>query len=665
MTKVPEGPSSARQSWRSWTRLAFLPSLMNALTGWVLFAGVIGFAPGVGAWLWHRRSAGPTFEVKDAKEQLIRIKLTLVEQRSALAWGLSTLALLALIYIALALWSRRRSGQWPSATAFARWNVTCLPLVALPLVSGLTLPQIENQFEILTLLMVALISAGMGFWFASVTSFHRPLSANWVAALERRWAPQLLVAAMMGTYIYFISKFAIFEHLAFDTHVFDLGIYDNTFWNTSHGRLMKCTFVRGDTHFSAHFDPIIILLSPLYRLYPRAEALLVLQTVWLASCGIPLFLHARRVLRNPWLAAACVLVFYATPALHGVNLFDFHTLALMMPLAMWLVYAIDANRPVLYGCILPLFLLVREDMPLVASTIAVYAILMKRPRWGVLTIIVSLAYLIATKKITAYVLGDLSKTHDYQYYYEELIHDNNAGVLGLVLSSLGDPAAALAVIAKPQKLLYFVKLFGPLLGIPLLAGRKVWLYAYGFAFIGLASRKYVFSLHFQYSTFLLPFVYLGFADGLRRVCVSPAWRALHINRFALRRGLMFTCIAATLGVSAKFGALMENASFRGGWNLLHREMADRDIERLEDFESFEPLIPPDAAVCAPTVFAPHLSNRTKAFRYPHCGSATHFLLESNPRRKEDKDNLKRYRDQKYEVLRETRRLILLRKPAKR
>src|SRR5690606_29467530 len=193
--------------------------------------------------------------------------------------------------------------------------------------------------------------------------------------------------------------------------------------------------------------------------------------------------------------------------------------------------------------------------------------------------------------------------------------------------------------------------------IPFLAGRKVWLYAYGFAFIGLASRKYVFSLHFQYSTFLLPFIYLGFADGLRRVTSSPAWAALQLDGALVRRGLMATCIVATLGVSAKYGALMKNDSFRGGWNILHRELTDRDRERMSDFKEFLEHIPPDAAICAPTTLAPHLSNRPKAFRYPHCGSANYFLLDANPRRKEDKDTLKRYRDQKYEQIHINRRWV--------
>lgn len=657
--------SKARRDWRSWTRFAFLPPLMNALTSWVLFVCAVGFLPGVGAWLWRQRSIGPSFEMKDEKAHLIRIKLTLQDQRTALFWGLASLACLLVVFFVLAWRGKRRDGHWPNGGTFTRWGLTCLPLAAFPLISALARPKIENQFELLTLVLIGLFSLAMGIWFAAVTSTYRPLSGNWVERLEQRRVPELLVAAMMGVYIFFVSRFSILEHQTFDTHVFDLGIYDNTFWNTSHGDLMKCTFVRGGTHFSAHFDPIIILLSPFYRIYPHAESILVLQTVWLASSGIPLFMHARRVLQNPWLAAGCALTFFATPALHGVNLFDFHTLALMIPLAMWLVYAIDAGRPVIYGCVLPLFLLVREDMPLVACTIAVYAILMKRPRWGVITIVVSLIYLVMLKKITAYVLGDLGKTHDYQYYYEELIHNKESGVLALIVSSFADPAAALAVLTKPEKLLYFLKVFGPLLGIPLLAGRKVWLYAYGFAFIGLASRKYVFSLHFQYSTFLLPFIYLGFADGLRRLSALPAWPALEIDRFVLRRGLMATCVVATLGVSAKYGALMKNDAFRGGWNILHREFTDRDKERMSDFKEFEKHIPDDAAVCAPTTVAPHLSNRAKAYRYPHCGSANYFLLESNPRRKEDKDSLKRYRDQKFEQLHINRRWVLLRKPEKR
>src|SRR5690606_22434810 len=128
MTKLPDLLSKARRGWRSWTRFEFLPPLMNALTSWVLFACVVGFLPGVGAWLWQQRSLGPSFDMKDEKAHLIRIKLTIQDQQTALLWGLGSLACLVLAYLIVAWRQRRRDGQWPNGATLIRWNLKCLPL---------------------------------------------------------------------------------------------------------------------------------------------------------------------------------------------------------------------------------------------------------------------------------------------------------------------------------------------------------------------------------------------------------------------------------------------------------------------------------------------------------------------------------------------------------
>src|SRR5262249_60600206 len=46
-------------------------------------------------------------------------------------------------------------------------------------------------------------------------------------------------------------------------------------------------------HGSAHFDPILVVLSPLYLLYPRAEMILVLQCLWVGGGVVPAYLIAQ------------------------------------------------------------------------------------------------------------------------------------------------------------------------------------------------------------------------------------------------------------------------------------------------------------------------------------------------------------------------------------
>src|SRR5262249_18880963 len=160
-----------------------------------------------------------------------------------------------------------------------------------------------------------------------------------------------------------LSTFAVRQHHAFGTSIFDLAIYDNLFYQSAHGRFLDTNFVKGGSHLSGHFDPILAILSPLYLLWPRAGCLLVLQSIWPAA-GASRRLFVVRRHTGPWVAAAAAAVYLMHPALHGANLYDFHSLTLSIPLVIAAIGLLDAGRVRAYLFLLPVLLLVREDVSL-------------------------------------------------------------------------------------------------------------------------------------------------------------------------------------------------------------------------------------------------------------------------------------------------------------
>ncbi len=88
------------------------------------------------------------------------------------------------------------------------------------------------------------------------------------------------------------------------------------------------------------------MLSPLYLIYPHAETLLLLQALWLGSGIFPLYRLARHYgcdAVGAVILAACYAMY---PALHGINLFDFHSLALAVPVIMWVLLFFEQGRRV-------------------------------------------------------------------------------------------------------------------------------------------------------------------------------------------------------------------------------------------------------------------------------------------------------------------------------
>ena len=171
--------------------------------------------------------------------------------------------------------------------------------------------------------------------------------------------------AMAAAFAHHFSRLAINNHHSFRSQMADLGYYDNIFYQSIHGNPLGCTFLLGEVHYSSHFDPLLVLLSPLYLFYPQAEGILVIQSVWLALGIVPMYLITQHALGKRWLSVLMGALLLTYAPLHGPALYDFHSLTLLGPLALWLMYALQRRAWRWFYVVLVLCLLTREDISFV------------------------------------------------------------------------------------------------------------------------------------------------------------------------------------------------------------------------------------------------------------------------------------------------------------
>ncbi len=626
-------PTESEVKRSRWERA--VERMFHGMWEWGVLYGLIAVSLGLALW--------PLLDTS-LLHYLVKNDLTVIQRSQALrAVGVSVVVT-TLGYLLVWLRARRREPGLGLADSFKRTNSRAFVLLALPLIVTLSVPKIESKNGVFTLsLSVAITAIVMVFLYRVLGRWLRPEDEPFQPAKRPRTALAVFLAGLFG-YIGLIGYYAVLDHHNLGTAIYDLGIYDNAIWQTAHGYFLDCTFVKGGNHVSAHFDPILGLVALIYRIYMHAETLLVLQTVWLASGAIPIYLLARRRLKNEWFGALLALVYLMAPALHGINMFDFHSLALIVPNIMWAVCLLDSGGFKRYWLVIAMLLLTREDISLICCFIGAYAILSGRTRTGLVTILASMAYLYVAK---VYIMGstDLlmasdNSSYSYEYYYKEMIPNKSEGTRGLLISALTNPLYAAQVAFKEEKLLYFVHLLLPLLFVPFAAGRKLILSVYGLLFIGLASRNHVFSLHFQYSALLLPMLFAAAPDSLAHVTDSPKFKALGLERARLAWTLMFGMLVATLVTTVKYGVIFPNSSFKTGWNRLDRMPSAAVRERYARVREIAAFIGPDAAVSVTSAIGPHLSNRRKAYHWPTVNDADYLVLSSKMK-KEDERRLKR------------------------
>jgi uncharacterized membrane protein len=464
---------------------------------------------------------------------------------------------------------RRRRSEDGIVALYERAVRIGVPLVALPF--GLVLREPIERAQPLAVLCIAALSGALTSYAAYRIVSEREATASRIASI----AAALTVAACMAVYSVAASRITITNHLNFNTGRSDLGYYLSIFRQSSQGHLLGCSLCGGGSHLTGHFDPILVLLSPLFLIYPYAETLLVLQTVWLASGAIPVYLLARHHLQHRAAAVALSVTYLAYPALHGVNFFDFHSVALCIPLFIWLLYCLERGYRVRYYVALALLLLVREDIPIALSCVGLYAIFSnpkERARTGWATIAISFVYFLTVKALFMHRVDPLNTatgaSGGYAYYYEAMIPSGRS-TAALVGTLVTNPTFVLAQVLSDEKVEFILKLLVPLFGLPLLARGRL-LLAYGSALTLLASRTYLFSIHFQYTSLLIPFLFVLAITAQRRLYTGeiPAFGA---SGPRLARALSFGMLVTTLLCSWKFGAFIENASFMGGFRALYRE----------------------------------------------------------------------------------------------
>ena len=600
---------------------------MTALLPRIGWATAIALAVGAAIWpLAHPERIDALFAGDLAKD----------ERRAALLVVALTLSLALFGYATAVLVDRFRRGTWAPARVVEAVNRSLVWVLAAPLVVGLAVEKIETKHVVLTLTLIAGAAAlaGGSFYWWPRRSTSKPMGRAWRIA---GWA--LAIVAVSGLWLAYGSWFSVasvINHQAMHTQIADLGYYDNIFFHSSRGAPLVCTLCKEGVHYSSHFDPILVLISPLYRLYPRAEFALYLQSFWLGSGAIPLFLLARRRLGHALPAVALALCFVLYPAMQGMNLYDFHSIALIAPLVLWLLYAFECDSPIPFGFIFVLLLLTREDVSLLMCFIAAGMFMTRTGRWrwiSVAMILVSVIYFVVVKKLVMISPDVLNCTKGgtcFRYYYEDLI-PKGEGVGGLLTSLITAPVYALKIVLDQDKLVFFAQLFLPMAFVPFFVKRRRVMLVYGMAFCFLASNEPVYSLGFQYSSFLYPIGFALTAIGLDEIRRSHRLAALGFDPARMSNALVGVVLVASMLSSWKFGGLIENGAFRGGFGRPARELSSKDADRYAWLTMKIASIPEDAPVAATRRIGPHISNRPVADYYPrHTNDRVDYVFVHMP-----------------------------------
>ena len=407
---------------------------------------------------------------------------------------------------------------------------------------------------------------------------------------------QGLVALGVGavyTVVYILLS--VLRHESYHSLGFDLGLFNQVFWNTTQGRLFESTMSQAlpipHSLLGDHFSPAFMFLMPFYFAYPHPETLIVIQTLALALGAWPVYLLARLKLPAGY-AAWWVLAYFLFVPLAYINLFDFHEVALSVaPLGFALYFLESGRRGWFLICLLFTFL-VKEEMALIGVGFGAYLLLGKHDwKLGLGVLVGSLLAFMAIIQIAIpWFAGGRS------YPYIALRYAEVGGSPGGILKTfVTDPLRIARAILQAKKVYFLAAIFGPVLGLSALAGWAALLLLPTLGYLLLSNYEPQYSFTSQYSAPLIPLI------------VGTAILALARLPESARRPVMAAVIVSSLFFSWAFGDLP-----------FSRKFDPNQFTTQSRYAAFLPQlnkIAPDARVSAENGFPSHLSERRFIYDY--------------------------------------------------
>ncbi len=341
----------------------------------------------------------------------------------------------------------------------------------------------------------------------------------------------------LGIYILFFSWYSILKMNTFQMN-HDLGIFSQALWSTIfEGKFffnsLENTINNGVTsHFGVHTSPILAVLTPIYAVFPGAQTLLVVQTILLGLGAVPVYITAKKYIGDAG-AVVLSLLYFLYPALHGVNLTDFHEIAFLPLLLGFFAYACIFKKNILIFILGLLCLMIKEDVAVIILCASAYGIYLnsKEDRNSFRTYL-SLFIISAIWVISAFFVimpafspvNELISTTFISQYYQ-VSADSSFDLI--------------------PRIVYLIEIFIPLLFLPLLSPEIMVISIPPFAEIFLSQSGF-YNIGAQYSSLLIVPLFFATIFSLQKIQRKIAGNRHHLFEILLLALLVSSVISCSL-----------------------------------------------------------------------------------------------------------------------
>lgn len=414
---------------------------------------------------------------------------------------------------------------------------------------------------------------------------------------------------------------------ALTTYAYDLGVYNQALHSTLSGKGLL--YYTADLQanptgsiFGVHVTPILLILLPIYAVYPYPGTLLVIQSFVLAFGAIPVYYLAKLKINSSIMGLVFAGAFLLSPALQGVNWYDFHPEAfIILPMLLSMYFSEKGNNR-LYLLASAFVLLAVDKAALLVLVFALYKIISsiniksidvkdiwQKSRIYIIALFVSILWFF----ITSYVVTSLTPFNQYvgetSQYWKTLGANSLVQIpIRVVLS----PSSTLNAILFDgiSKLLYVTLLLGPLLFSGLRSLKALILLVPWLGPALLSDYLPYYQLGDQYPAYVIPAVFYCSIIGSALIFERLRKSSCRLNMKKIFGSMMVISIAIVFFASTP---VIESGVGRLSW---FKYGLPNVPEHTPYVNEFVELVPPNSSIITQSNLFPLVSSRDNAYVVP-------------------------------------------------
>ena len=395
------------------------------------------------------------------------------------------------------------------------------------------------------------------------------------ARARARWVVATIAVALAahGLVVYL-------RYFTFQTGM-DLAIYANA----CHGALFST--MKGDVWlFADHFEPLLLLFTPLCRTFSPAIALLTAQTIGFGVGAYGIYALALRQGYRPALAWLCAVLYLNLAGHVTMAYYDFHLLTLTLALLPWIWWAVATERYPLLILLVVTYLGLKESAALSVAGLGTFLMISRdRKRRAIGAGVLALGAL--TFVLIMKVVYPAFRAGEGTMYFSKYYGHLGSSLPEFVETAFTRPLYFAQHLLKPAKLAYLAGVFAPFLFFPLRYPLYLLPVIPAILVNILSNKPNMYSGAFHYEAEILPALFALAVIAFRQPRTRGVWLLVVLVGFTSPSAL------ATARWSVPTSAQRQ----------LAKELAMH--------------VPKDLAIAAPQRIAAHLTDRDRLYMFDY------------------------------------------------